>query len=73
VKVIESVLDEDVFAYLEVLSAHYPHPIPFARIKIEKPGVLDGVNQTRLKEKLPRQLAKLIHRGQKGHALKFSE
>jgi hypothetical protein len=66
-------LDEDVFAYVEVLAAGYPVHIPFKGIQNQKPTVLLGVNQSRLKEKLPRELKKLVTRGQRGHVLRLPD
>ncbi|MCI0701614.1 MAG: hypothetical protein L0241_11080 [Planctomycetia bacterium] len=64
-------LDAEVYAYFQLLAESYPNPITFA--EMEKRSVtLNGVNQTRLKEKLPAKLGNLIARiPGKGHVLEL--
>ncbi|MBL8864820.1 MAG: hypothetical protein JNK93_04590, partial [Planctomycetia bacterium] len=52
-------LDEVVFAYIAALAAAWPDPIPFH--KVQKTSIhLVGVKESRIKEKLPRQLKPLV-------------
>jgi hypothetical protein len=66
-------LDEDVFAYFAILADQYPSPITFPDMKKQSPD-LQGVNQTRLKHKIPAKLADLVEIVQnKGHVFRLPE
>jgi hypothetical protein len=72
-KRLASGLDPDVYAYFEVLADLYPEPITFPEMQRRSPE-LKGVNQSRLKTKIPRQLAQLVQtKPNKGHVLRLPE
>jgi hypothetical protein len=62
-------LREDVFAYFAVLADCYPDPITFPKMQKRAPE-LKGVNQSRFKVDIPKELAALVSRiPNSGHVL----
>lgn len=66
-------LEDEVFAYVQALADNYPDPISFQQLQDRVPA-LAGVNQSRLKKKLPAAIGNLITRNSgQGHVLELPE
>jgi hypothetical protein len=72
-KRLASGLAPEVYAYFTVLADQYPEPITFPEMQ-RRSTELEGVNQSRLKDKIPCQLVGIVWRSSnKGHVLRLPE